>query len=46
MHAMKLQGSAILFLLGLMCAASQEASPGRNPTPPQIQTEEKTPDQT
>jgi hypothetical protein len=47
MHAMKPQGSAILFLLGLMCAASaQEASPGRNPAPPQIQTEEKAPDQT
>jgi hypothetical protein len=47
MHAMKLQGSAILLLLGLMCAVSaQEASPGRNPAPPQIQTEEKAPDQT
>jgi len=47
MHAMKLQGSAILLLLGLMCAASaQEAGPGRNSTPPQIQTEEKAPDQT
>jgi len=47
MHAMKLQGSAILLLLGLMCAASaQEAGPGRDPAPPQIQTEEKTPDQT